>query len=463
MDREFLTPPESCSRAISHQECSRSGPPSDYIVARDNAAIITDLNEQIDGANHKIRNVEKMLNSNCDAAEKIVNSLLRKRHHLREALKRSEMRVEDEARKYRQASRTAQRLFDTLCEDRSDLKCEIKCHKEMSEALEESLKVTAEAIQKEAERDREVSSLREELRIANNSASDERKLSRMVSQQVEGLERLIGIQHNEIKQQKSEIADLQLFNKILTEENGRLHADRSSIQEAPIGAQTDHCLSKTSTAVVCKLEEQIMISREQTQKLLSELQQESGQQAKSGNNYSSEWYQTASQTKHEYQRTDHTAEAYQKPTTRVAQTDMNGKRTLDNPNIRYQRVGSVRPRSMDIQIRSLREMQEMHEAVNTQNARREPQMTHFMMNRPRPYQPRGHRVPESTHAILSMQRAESRLRESAMASGRSYAYRPPIARRPPSAGENARAVSVGGSASADYNSNNDNDNNGNLW
>lgn len=451
MDQEFLRPPESWSRAVSRQERSGSGPLSSCTVARDGAAIITDLNEQINGAKHQIRDLEKILDSNCNAAEKIVSSLLRERHHLREALKRSEMRVENEARKLRQASRTAQLLFDVLCENRADLKCEIKCHKEMGEALEESLKATAEAIQKEAERDQEVSALREELRIVTNSVSDQRNISRIVSQQVESLERLVTIQHNEIKHHKSEIEDLKQVNKILTEENDRLHVDSSSIQKASIGTQTDYYSDKTSSAVVRRLEEQIIISRKQTQKLLAEVQHKGGQQAELEKNYSSERHQATSQTIHEYQRNERMAKTDQQPAARVAQLYTNDKRTSDNPNVGHQYLGSIGSRlmaaqykPMEAQTREFRERQEIQEAETMQNIRREEQMAQFRMNMSRQHHPFRRGVPEPPPAILSMQRIENRLRESIMARrGRPRLSRFPTNPRPSPAGENTQGAASG--------------------
>ncbi|KAF3055194.1 hypothetical protein GL218_07558 [Daldinia childiae] len=265
----------------------------------------------------------------------------------------------------------------------------------MSEALEESLRVATEAIQKEADRDQEVSVLREKLRIANSSTSDERNLSHMVSQQVEGLERLIGIQHNEMKQYKSEIEDLKQVNKILTEENDHLHVDSSSIQMTSVGTQTDYYLDKTTSAVVSRLEEQIVISREQNQKLLAELQQENGQQAKLENNPSSEWHQATSQTIHEYQRNEYMANTDQELATRMSQLDTNDRKTPGNPTIGYQYMGSAGPlltaeqykplyrplyTSMCVQTRELGEKQEIQETETTQEMQMEEGMVQFKMN-----------------------------------------------------------------------------------
>ncbi|KAI1483322.1 hypothetical protein F4774DRAFT_158796 [Daldinia eschscholtzii] len=208
MDQTSFIPLGGAPGNASHQEALRPA------QTRDSTATIAALKEQLNAAQREVKNLEKELDSNCDAAEKIVNWLLRERAQLRESLQRSEARIENEARKLRQARETAQLLFEALCESKADLGCNVKCHKEIVDALEESLKATEDAVRKEAERSEEVRALREELRIAHNSASDERQLARVVSQQVEALERLIRVQHDEIKQQKSAIADLKQVNKI---------------------------------------------------------------------------------------------------------------------------------------------------------------------------------------------------------------------------------------------------------
>ncbi|KAI1654852.1 hypothetical protein F4813DRAFT_369618 [Daldinia decipiens] len=298
------------------------------------------------------------------------------------------MRVENEARKHRQASRTAQMLFDALCENRADLKCEFKCHKETNEAFEENLKAIADAMQKEAGRDQEVSALREELRMVNDSVSDQRNLSRIVSQKMEGLERLVRVQHNEIKQHKSEIEALKQANKILAEENDSLRVDSSSIQKISVGTQTGHFLDITSSDVVRRLEEQIVMSKKQTQKLLARVHQGSGQQGILENSCSSELRQATSQTIHEYQRNEHTANADQKLAARVAQLDINDRRTSDDPNVEHQYLECVEPGSMaaqhkpvdDVQIREVSESREIQETETVQDTQREERMAQFMMN-----------------------------------------------------------------------------------
>ncbi|KAI1472457.1 uncharacterized protein F4812DRAFT_464570 [Daldinia caldariorum] len=189
------------STTVAQQETSK------IAVVEDKVATLADLQEQLQVAQHKIETLEKELDSNCDAPEKIVNWLLRERSKLRSSLQRSETNLEVQAERLQQAMKTDQMLF---------------------EALEESWKVIEEAIRKEAERTEEVSALREKLRIANNNAADERQLSRFFSQEVEGLLKLIQTQHSEINQHQSAIKNLKRINKVLEEENGNLRAENSS-------------------------------------------------------------------------------------------------------------------------------------------------------------------------------------------------------------------------------------------
>ncbi|KAI1806886.1 hypothetical protein F4811DRAFT_81992 [Daldinia bambusicola] len=279
MDQRSPIPLGGSAATVPQQETSR------IAVVEDRVMTFASLQEQLHAAQHKIKTLEKELDSNCDAAEKIVNWLLRERSHLRSSLRKRETSLEIEAARLKHARETGQLLFDALYESKSDFKCNAKHHKEITEALEESLKVTEEAIRKEAERAEEVRALREKLRIANNNASDERQLSRIVSQQIEDLLKLIRTQHGEIKQHQSAICDLRRINRVLEEENGqlKLRAENSSSSSdskaaLPTDTQAGRGEGKTANAVVRRLEEQIVLSREQTRKLLVRAQQQARRQ-----------------------------------------------------------------------------------------------------------------------------------------------------------------------------------------
>ncbi|KAI1392046.1 uncharacterized protein F4822DRAFT_441193 [Hypoxylon trugodes] len=184
----------------------------------DSATVIADLGEQLQKEKDNVRRLEDALNSSSHAAENIVVVLLRKIARLRVALEESEVRREHEATKQKQACEAAQALFDVLCEMKSDLRCDVESHHEIAVALEVSENATANAIQKEKVRAQEVVALEEELRVAKTRISDELNLSRVVSQQVEGMQHILEIQHNEVKDQKDTIADLRRRIKVL--ENG---------------------------------------------------------------------------------------------------------------------------------------------------------------------------------------------------------------------------------------------------
>ncbi|KAI1417348.1 hypothetical protein F5Y13DRAFT_202880 [Hypoxylon sp. FL1857] len=185
---------------------------------------IADLNEQLREARDQIESLEEEASSNSEIAERTIDVMLQRIWRLREILTQTEEQRDSEAAKHKQASETVQVLVNTLSGSKSDSECQVPGHERLATALEESRKAVAEAIQSAEEQSRELSSLRHDLVVANKRVSDERNLSHVVSQQVEGMEHILNIQHSEIKEKKAIIAELRQVIKVLQARNEALLA-----------------------------------------------------------------------------------------------------------------------------------------------------------------------------------------------------------------------------------------------
>ncbi|KAI1137415.1 hypothetical protein F5Y05DRAFT_70032 [Hypoxylon sp. FL0543] len=267
-----LCPSASCPA----NPCGCPGPrsPAGPGDAEHSAAVIADLNEQLRKARLQVENLEQEVNSNSEVAERIVDAMLHRIWRLRVSLTRSEERRENEAAKHKQASERVHMLIHTLCENKSDSKCQDSYHQELATALEDSNKAAAEAIQNAEAREREVSALRDELMVAEKIVSDERSLSHVVSQQVEGMERILNIQHAEIKEQKATIADLNQVISVLHAENDDLMAKKEASSgeayvDRGIGGEVHEAKSE-----VTKLERRIAELEEQKSSLQTRLDEE---------------------------------------------------------------------------------------------------------------------------------------------------------------------------------------------
>ncbi|KAI1211965.1 uncharacterized protein F4807DRAFT_472801 [Annulohypoxylon truncatum] len=182
------------------------------------------------------------------AAETIARALLRKVHRLRVALQETELMwrpgatprpiytinppaprssssilVPPRRRPFVPAAPAANR-GDPVCMDRS--------HQGIVAAFEQSVRHTTHAIRAEAARAREAEALRLELRNANKMLSDERGLSRVLTMQAEGLQKVLGVQHDEIKARKGEVADLRRLVQALQGENARLVGELEDVSES---------------------------------------------------------------------------------------------------------------------------------------------------------------------------------------------------------------------------------------
>ncbi|KAI0837904.1 hypothetical protein F5Y06DRAFT_269337 [Hypoxylon sp. FL0890] len=257
--------------------CQCSGPrsPSGPGNAENSAAVIADLNEQLRKARLQIESLEREVKSNSEAAERIVGGLLRRIYPLRNALAHSEERRKSEAAKHKQASERVHALVNKPRENNPGSKYQDLCRQELALALEESEKAAAEAIQNAEARDREVAALRDEFMMAEKIISDERSLSHVISQQVEGMERILNIQHAEIKEQKATIADLNQVIKVLHAENDDLMAKEASARETSyvdrgIGGE----MPEAKGDEVTKLERRIAELEEERVSLQIQLEQE---------------------------------------------------------------------------------------------------------------------------------------------------------------------------------------------
>ncbi|KAI1379066.1 hypothetical protein F4677DRAFT_465315 [Hypoxylon crocopeplum] len=221
-DEALLRPPSSWPTSPFNQRSSGSRPSSRSREAEDSTAVIANLNRQLKGKNEEIEKPKREADSHYKSADKFMKDSFQKIADLKHSLQATEAEKKDESKRRRQVSQKADILFNELCQKRADPKCEVKSHQEAADALEESVKATVEAIQNEEERGHKVRTLREELRIAHNTLAEERSVSRLVSQQVEYMENMIKMQHDESKEQKGEIDDLKQTDQILRDEIERL-------------------------------------------------------------------------------------------------------------------------------------------------------------------------------------------------------------------------------------------------
>ncbi|KAI0886266.1 uncharacterized protein GGS22DRAFT_160420 [Annulohypoxylon maeteangense] len=115
--------------------------------------------------------------------------------------------------------------------NRAEPACLDRSHQGIIAAFEQSVKHTTQAIRGEEARAREADGLREELSAANKMLNDERGLSRVLTMQVEGIQKVLNVQHDEIKNHKQESADLRTLVNALQLENSRLMANEEAVGE----------------------------------------------------------------------------------------------------------------------------------------------------------------------------------------------------------------------------------------
>ncbi|KAI2615003.1 hypothetical protein GGR54DRAFT_314269 [Hypoxylon sp. NC1633] len=270
-DDSLLSLPGGWPRSPFHPRRSRSRQSSRSSSAPDNIGAIEDLNKQLSESNQQNQKLKELLDSKCANAEKVVQKLLRNINGLKHALKESETQRQNEAEEHRQARKKAERYFNDLCDDRKDLKCEVSSHQEIISAFEVSLEEAAQAIRAEAARTDEVRALTNELRVTNKTLADERGVSRVVSQQVEYFDRMVRLQHGEIKRQKEAIDDLEQYISVLREENDRLQYLEAT---SPTTSSNQGAVAEAMEDEVHKLEETISESIEKNQSLQAQLEQE---------------------------------------------------------------------------------------------------------------------------------------------------------------------------------------------
>ncbi|KAI2637850.1 hypothetical protein GGS26DRAFT_429210 [Hypomontagnella submonticulosa] len=235
----------------------------------------TDLEEQLRDAKHKIQDLERTLESSSRAAEKIVAALLQDKNRLQTALERSAVEKENEAREYGKVKETAQILFDELCSSRLGKKCEVRAHQGMTTRLQASIKLTAESIAKEEAQREIASTLSRQLLAANKLVRDERCISRMLSQQVEDMTRLLEVQHAEMKEHKAVVEAQKPLIRILREENDRLQkferASPASYKDVGVGGGVADIITLEDHA---RLEKKVLDTVEKSKQLRQHLQQE---------------------------------------------------------------------------------------------------------------------------------------------------------------------------------------------
>ncbi|KAI0385115.1 hypothetical protein F5Y04DRAFT_277181 [Hypomontagnella monticulosa] len=240
----------------------------------DSSSAATDLNQQLREAEQKIQDLEHSLNSSAEAAEKIVTALLRDRNDLQNALERSNAEKESEAVKYRKLKETAQILFDELCGRKIGKKCDIRAHQGMAQRLEASVKLAAESVAKEEAQTKRADALAKQLIVVNNRMRDERCVSRLLSEQIEGMEGILKVQHNEMKEQKSLLDAQEPLIKILREENDRLQVfERTapSYKDVGVGGGVVEIITLEAHA---RLEKKVIDTVEKSKRLRYELERE---------------------------------------------------------------------------------------------------------------------------------------------------------------------------------------------
>lgn len=231
-DMSLITVPEEappllpCPGSPSNSICQRPGSPGSGAGSADDDVSVEDLKERLRQATQEKEELEESCVTKAQAAEKIAKVLLRKVHRLRVALVESELKRRPEVLPRpmhtinppprNPTPRRRPLVPAPACVDRS--------HQSLVAALEQSLKHTTQAIRNEENRAREVAKLKEQLSSANKILNDERQLSRMLTLQAEGIQKVLKVQHGEIKERKNEIEGLCSLVKALQLENARLMA-----------------------------------------------------------------------------------------------------------------------------------------------------------------------------------------------------------------------------------------------
>ncbi|KAI1451939.1 hypothetical protein F4805DRAFT_60318 [Annulohypoxylon moriforme] len=195
-------------------------------------ATFEELKQRLRRTTEEKEKLEEWCMSKAQSAEKIAKVLLRKVHRLRVALQESELKGRPDAvpgpvhtiNPPLRAPTPRRRPIVPAPSMKAEPACKDRSHQGIIAAFEQSVKHTTQAVRGEEARAREAEELREELNVAYKILSEERALSRTLTIQVEGIEKIMNIQHNDIKNHKQELIDMRTLVKALQLENARLLA-----------------------------------------------------------------------------------------------------------------------------------------------------------------------------------------------------------------------------------------------
>ncbi|KAI1400668.1 hypothetical protein F4819DRAFT_361678 [Hypoxylon fuscum] len=177
---------------------------------------------QLRNAMDEIWELKQLLESNSNKAEKLVKVLLRHKFRLSKALEESETLREADARKHEDDTEVIRLLLDHSRCYIEDLKREAQSPKASIAPPREGPGNEVHASHDETALSQELKVLRDELSKANKTIRDERNVSRALCVQAEGLQRVVRVQHNEIKRRQEINTTMQQLLKTLQDENVQL-------------------------------------------------------------------------------------------------------------------------------------------------------------------------------------------------------------------------------------------------
>ncbi|KAI2605527.1 uncharacterized protein GGS25DRAFT_434119 [Hypoxylon fragiforme] len=242
--------------------------------AMDRSTATTESHEELECTIEGVQQLKEQLDSSCKIAERLVQALLRKIAHLREALAKCDAERKAEAAGRRQADVRTQATLNTVCDERAKLRAEVQCYRDIVGALEESLKDKRGHFDNEQLRDQEIYKLSEEIRKAKAILFEERIVSRAFSQQIEAMYRVIQIQHNELKERKSNIEDLERYIQIIDQEYEQLQRQELATKKLHLDREAEYNLARELSTEVYELRKTVSEVVENKRSVQAQLEQE---------------------------------------------------------------------------------------------------------------------------------------------------------------------------------------------
>lgn len=174
------------------------------------------MGNRLEASKQEIRDLNETLERTRERAAKLIGKLLRQKRDIASALEKSETQREDETKRQQDTAEITRLAWDRFCEwteieadehhDRPPVPC-MDCSKAHADR---------------SKTEREAKDLRLELGHANKRLEYERDASSVIARQAENYQRLVDLQHGEIKDGKAKLGAMFVVVEKLKRENQEL-------------------------------------------------------------------------------------------------------------------------------------------------------------------------------------------------------------------------------------------------